>query len=150
MKISIITLAMVLCLCSSVMAGPFTDEMSRCIVQKTTQSDKTLLIKWIFAAMSSHPDVESMSNISPKLKEDLNKQAAEMIMKLLTVRCNEECKQAVKYEGADSLKTSFELLGRVAMQGIMTDRQVKEYLSGMDKYLDKEKLQKSLNLKMIK
>jgi hypothetical protein len=143
MRISFVFIVTILCLCSVATAGPFTDEISKCIVMKTTASDNTLFIQWIFAAMSSHPDVESMSNISPKMRDQLNKRAADMIMELLTVRCKEECKKAVKYEGSDSLKTSFELLGQVAMQGLMTHQKVGEYLSGLEKYYDSEKLKKT-------
>ena len=143
MKRLIIAVIIILNLYSIALAGPFTDEMSRCIVKKTTESDKTLFIKWIFAAMSSHPDVASMANISSQQKEELNKKAAEMIIELLTNRCKEECKQAVKYEGGDSFKASFELLGQVAMQGLMTHQQVVEYLSGLEKYFDEDKLKKA-------
>lgn len=81
------------------------------------------------------------------MREQLNKRAAEMIMELLTVRCNEECRQAVKYEGGDSFKASFELLGQVAMQGLMSHKQVNDYLSGLSKYFDEEKLKKSFGQK---
>jgi hypothetical protein len=45
-------------------AGPFTNQLSRCLVKSTSEADKELLIKWIFAAMSSHPKVQHMSNVS--------------------------------------------------------------------------------------
>ena len=28
-------------------AGPFTDEMTKCLVKTTTEADKTLLISWV-------------------------------------------------------------------------------------------------------
>ena len=64
MKNLIVCAFLACCLCSSAIAGPFTDEMSRCIVKKTSESDKTLFIQWLFAAMSSHPGVKSMPNIN--------------------------------------------------------------------------------------
>ena len=79
------------------------------------------------------------------MREQLNKRATEMIMELLTVRCNQECKQAVKYEGGDSFKASFELLGQVAMQGLMSHKQVNDYLSGLNKYFDEDKLKKTFS-----
>ena len=140
-----LTLALAVILCGSIAAhaGPFTDEMSRCIVRKTTESDKTLFIKWIYAAMSSHPDVASLANVSPELKDDLNKNAAKLVMELLTVRCKEECQQAVEFEGEDSFKTSFGTLGRVAMQGLMSHPDVAAYLSGLERYFDEKKLKKT-------
>ena len=132
-----------LCLCTVAVAGPFTDEMSKCIVKKTTESDKAMFIRWIYVAMSSHPDVEALSNISPEKRDQLNQEAASLIVELLTVRCKDESKQAVKYEGGDSFKAGFEQLGRVAMQGLMSHPDVKEYLSGLESYMDAEKLKKT-------
>ena len=54
-------------------AGPFTDEMSKCLVRNTSEADKTLFIQWIYAAMSSHPAVQSMSKISPEMGENLTR-----------------------------------------------------------------------------
>lgn len=102
-----------------------------------------MFIRWIYVAMSSHPDVAALSNISPEKRGQLNREAASLIVELLTVRCKDESQQAVKYEGGDSFKAGFEQLGRVAMQGLMSHPDVKEYLSGLESSLDVEKLKKT-------
>jgi len=143
--VSIMWIGMFLSL--SVYAGPFTDEMSKCIVTKTTESDRTLLVQWIYAAISSHPDVEPMSNISPKVGEDLNKRIANLVTELLTVRCKKECQKAVEFEGANSIKASFETLGKVAVQSMMSHPKVKKFVSIYANYLDKEKFKKAFRQK---
>lgn len=125
-------------------AGPFTDEMTRCLVTQTSQEDRTLLIKWIYAAMSSHPDVKQMSNVTPDLGNELNKQTADLIVDLLTERCKKQAQDAMQFEGQSSFSTSFEVLGQVAMQGLMTNPEVGQYLSGLDNHFDAEKLKQSL------
>ena len=120
-------------------AGPFTDEMAKCLAKTTTEADKVLFIQWTYAAISSHPAVESLSNISPEIREDLNQRAANMVTDLITVRCKTETMQAVKFEGDSALRASFEVLGRVAMQGLMSDPNVARYMAGLPRYFDPEK-----------
>lgn len=124
-------------------AGPFTDEMARCLVKKTTDADKTLLIKWIYSAMSAHPDVAALSNISPAKAEELNQAAGEMFTDLVAVRCQRETSDAMKYEGSSAFEASFEVLGKVAMQGLMSHPGVSEYLGGLSKHIDEKKLNKA-------
>jgi len=121
-------------------AGPLTDEMSKCLVTNTSEADKTLFIQWIYAAISSHPDVKSMSNISPEVGENINRRAAEMLLELLTVRCKAEAGQAIEFEGKSSYWTSFDLLGRASMQGLISHPQVAQYLASLNSYFDAEKL----------
>jgi hypothetical protein len=147
MKTIGITLALAFCLCGIAQAGPFTDEMSKCLVRKTTDPDKVLFIQWIYAAMSSHPDVKAMSSISQATADALNKRAAGMMMELLTVRCKTETAQAMKYEGTSAFQASFEILGKVAMQGLMSDPNVAQYVKGLDRYFDADRLKNALGQK---
>ena len=111
-------------LSASIYAVPFSDEMSKCLVKSTSDADKSLLIQWVFAAMSAHPDVKALSNVSNEKGIEINKRTAGLLVSLLTERCKAETQQAVKYEGPGVLKTSFQVLGEVAMQGMMTNPDV--------------------------
>jgi hypothetical protein len=126
--------------CNAVQASSFTEEMSNCLVQNTSEQDKTLLIQWTYAAMSAHPSVRSMSNISPVAMDDLNKRAAEMLMELLVVKCKTETQQAIKIEGETSFQTGLATLGKVAMQGLIYDANVVQYQNGLSRYFDANKL----------
>lgn len=121
-------------------AGPFTDKLSICLVQQTNEADKEILIKWVFAAMSSHPNVQHLSNVSSKTGEKLNKNTAELFVDLISNRCEKEAREAIKYENEIALNKSFEVLGKVAMQGIMGNPNVSAYMGGMEKYIDANKL----------
>lgn len=124
-------------------AGPFTDEMSKCLVHSTSEADKTLLVKWIYAAMSAHPDVKALSNVSPQQGAQLNKETSVLVVRLLTQNCRTETEQALKYEGEKTFAASFEVLGGVAMQGIMADRDVSAYFAGFEQQLDAKALQEA-------
>ena len=131
-----------LLLSQSLHAGPFTDQLSRCLVKSTSEADKELLIKWIYAAMSSHPKVQHMGNVSVAEGAKLNKITADLMVELLAVRCKKETKEAYQYEGESIFEASFGVLGQVAMQGIMVDPNVSAYKAGLGESMDSSKLEK--------
>ncbi len=140
MKFKYFLFALFLAIPFSTSAGPFTDKLSICLVQSTSDADKQLLIQWVFAAMSAHPGVHALSNVSVKKGQMLNKDTANLFMTLLTVRCKSEMKQALKFEGKSAFEASFKVLGEVAMNGLMKHPNVRKYMSGLDKNLDPKKL----------
>ncbi len=121
---------------SSAVAGPFNDKLSICLVKSTTEADKIVLMRWIFAAMASHPAVKDLGNITKEQGDKLNKDTATLFWSLISDRCGAETKDAIKYEGAGAISSSFEVLGKVAMQGLMADANVSKYMAGIDANLD--------------
>jgi len=128
-------------------AGPFTDKLSICLVKSTSAADKELLIQWVFAAISAHPNVSALSNVSVGKGDALNKSTADLFVKLLTVKCKSETKQALKYEGKNAFQASFKVLGEVAMSGLMRHPNVGKYLSGLEKNMDSTALNELLGKK---
>ncbi len=141
MKLRILSALVLLGLSSSVSAGPFNDKLAICLVESTSEADKVTLMRWIFGAMSRHPKVEDLSEVSPAQAAQMNKAVADLFVALLTDRCVAETQQAVEYEGAAVIASSFEVLGKVAMQGLMADAAVNEYISGLDDNLEPGKLE---------
>lgn len=129
---------------ASVAAGPFNDKLAICLVKSATESDKTVLMRWVFGAMASHPNVSDLGSVSPVQGAKLSRDAAALFMDLIANRCGSETKEAIKYEGAEAISLSFELLGKVAMQGLMSDAEVKKYMAGLDDHLDAKALQSLL------
>jgi hypothetical protein len=122
-------------------AGPYTDELSKCLVASTTAADRVDLVKWMFAAASSHPAVRPMSTVTPAQLDAANRKMGALVMRLLTETCVQQTRDALKYEGAATLQTSFQVLGQVAGRELFTSPEVKEALSGLDQYVDGEKVQ---------
>ena len=149
MRLKVVLFLALTAMATTAYAGPFTDEMSKCLVRSTSEADKTLLIKWIFAAMATHPDVKALSGVTPEMGEQLNKETGKLVMRLLTRSCKTETRQAVDFEGEDTFKASFGVLGQVAMQGLMANGEVSNYFSGFEKYLDAKVLQQALGKKPI-
>jgi hypothetical protein len=128
--------ALLLALAPVAQAGPFNDTLSVCLVKKTSEADKQLLVRWIFAALSNHPAVKDLSKVSKEEADRLNREVATLYQALLLDRCGAETRDALKYEGKSAIESSFETLGKVAAQGLMSHADVAAFMGGMEKYLD--------------
>lgn len=128
-------------------AGPYTDDLSKCIVESTTTSDRTAMVKWMFSAISFHPAVKPISSVSQQELEEANRQVAELFMSLLTESCKQQARKAIKYEGEIAIQTSFHILGQVASQEMFANPDVAAGVSGLEKYIDTDKLESSLGIK---
>ena len=122
-------------------AGVFTDDLSRCLVEKTTAQDKTALVQWIFVAMAQHPSVASMTKITAAQVDQHNKAAGELFMRLLTETCVDSARKAIKNEGAAAIQGAFGVLGQSAAGDLFAHPDVIKIMGGLDKYLDEKKLE---------
>ena len=120
-------------------AGPFTDELSKCLVRSTSDHEKVQLARWVFAAMSSHPQVADLSDVDKREASAISKTAANIFVDLLAVKCRDPARQALQYEGEQTIEASFEVLGEVAMQALMSDPSVSTFIEEMAGLSEEEK-----------
>ncbi len=125
-------------------AGLYADDLSRCLVEKTTAEDKNALVRWVVATTALHPAVQPIANVSAESRARANRDTAHIFERLLTRSCLEQTRQAVKYEGAAAIQTGFQTLGQVAMAELFADPKVAEGLGELDKHLDVVKLREAL------
>jgi hypothetical protein len=123
------------------MAGLYTDDLSRCIVDSTSAEDRANLMKWMFVAMSQHPSVSSFSTVKPADLDAANKTIGQLFMHLLTESCVQKARDAIRVEGVGAIRSSFQVLGQVAASGLFSDPTVTKAMSGLDQYFDKAKLE---------
>jgi hypothetical protein len=121
-------------------AGLYTDDLSRCLVEKTSKEDRVTLVQWIFAAMSQNAAVATISKATPADVDKSNAAAGALIMRLLTDACVDKSKKAIKYEGQSAIQVSFAVLGQVATTDLIADPNVQKVLAGLGKYMDAKKL----------
>ena len=129
-------------LSESAEAGPYSDELAKCLVKSTTDADKNYLVKWLFAAAALHPAVKSIASVTDAERNELNKNAAKLFERLMTESCKSETQDALKYEGPTTLQASFEVLGQVAGRGLLSDPTVAKSMADFANYLDKQKFDK--------
>jgi hypothetical protein len=123
------------------LAGPYADELARCLVRSTTDDDKNYLVKWMFATAALHPAVKSIASVSDEQREELTRNAAKMFERLLGEACRAETRDAFKYEGPSTLEAGFQVLGQVAARRMFSDPSVAGNLADFGKYIDQKKLE---------
>ena len=74
-------------------AGPYGDDLSKCLVKSSTEQDKNLLVEWIFYAIALNPQLAPVTNISAKQHDEVDKNTAKMFEKLLTDSCLAETQE---------------------------------------------------------
>ena len=119
-------------------AGPYADSLSRCLVSGTTPAEKTTLVRWMFAMMALHPEVESGAKVTAEQRAALSRETALLFQRLLTQACAGETREAVKYEGASTIESSFSLLGQVAARELFSHPRVAEGLSEFASHIHSE------------
>ena len=124
----------------TVYASPYSDDLSKCLVESSSAEEKNLLARWMFVAMSVHPAVRDLSKVTPEDREKSNKAMGDLVTTLLTDRCHDKADKAVRYEGLLAIQTSFQVLGQVAAQALFLDKDVAAVLSGLGEHVDSKKL----------
>jgi hypothetical protein len=122
-------------------AGPYTDTLSKCLVESTSIRDRNNLVVWMFAAASKHPAVQDIVTVTDEQLDAANRKMGELLMNLLTVECHDETAAAFKYEGQSTLEASFTVLGSVAGREMFSSPSVGTAMAGMNQYLDEEQLE---------
>lgn len=101
-------------------------------------------MKWIFVALSEHPAVHPLSNISESERTEDNAKVAALFERLLTKDCRAETVAALKYEGTSSIEASFSMLGQIAVGGLMKDPAVQKQLGRLSDAVDTGKINEVL------
>ncbi len=115
-------------------AGPYTDDLSKCLVKSTTSNDEVAFMKWIFGALSLHPAITSLVSITPQQRAEFQKNAAALIVRLVTADCRQQALNSVKYEGVNEMETSFAVFGQAAMRDLMNNQSVSQGMSTLGTY----------------
>ena len=121
-------------------AGPFADEMAKCLVTSTSNRDRNKLLKWMFKIYSDHPEVSYMVDLSDREKKVIDKEMADLFTRLLSEDCFEESKNAQKYEGNIVFVNAFRILGQTAAQGFTGNPDVQRSMKKVYGLMDYKKL----------
>lgn len=126
---------------SAAHAGVYGDDLSKCLVQSATPADQQALIVWFFAAIGAHPSVSSFVTLTDAQRAESNKRGAQLFMRLTTADCRAQSVAVLKYEGAAAFGQSFNILGQVAVRGIMNAPEVAREMESFATYADAKKFE---------
>lgn len=118
--------------------------LSRCLADNTSGKERKELARWVFLAMAAHPEMKALSAAPPTASEDSSRAVGGIFMRLLTETCVTEARAAVTAGGGLAIQTAFQALGQLAMQELMTDRNVAQSMSAVDRYVDSKRLGEAL------
>ncbi|MFH4156469.1 hypothetical protein [Acinetobacter bereziniae] len=121
-------------------AGPTVDQLSDCLVKATTATDKTTVLQWTFAALSAHPDLKALSNVSDAQRTQLDQKLAQVLQRVIVEQCSAQAKAVIQTEGLQAVGDSFQELGRSTGEDIVKNPEVKKQLQGVLRYVDLNKL----------
>lgn len=121
-------------------AGPYSDDLTKCLVGTTTPQDRVALVQWMVSAALLHPAVKPFASVSAEQLDLANKRTADLFLKVLTESCRQESVAVLKYEGLPALQSSFQILGQIAGQELFSSPEVTAGMAGMKKYFDDERL----------
>jgi hypothetical protein len=111
------------------------------MVTSATPEDRTTFVQWIFGLATLHPDLTSMSTITPKQRDELSRKAGALFEKLLLDSCRSQAQAAFQNEGPQTLQYAFQVFGQAASVGLFTNPQVTAGAKDLAKYVDKQKLE---------
>ncbi len=128
-------------------ADDSTNALTACFADSTTGKERKELAKWIFIAIAAHPEMQGMSIVSDKTRDQINRATGGLVTRLLAVDCAAQVRAASANDGSQALRAAFGFLGQLAMQELMTNDSVKASLGGFEQYLDRSKIAPALSPK---
>jgi hypothetical protein len=120
-------------------AGPYSDDLAKCMVRSSTPADRAEFVKFLFSALAQHPDVSSMANISPQQMEAVSKASGQLVQRLLLQSCRSEAQQAIHYEGVQSIYFGFQFYGQAMAAELIGNPIVAAKMKDLNNYLDADK-----------
>jgi hypothetical protein len=127
-------------------ASPATDALGSCFTDHTTGKERKDLAKWVFIAMSAHPELATLFPLSQPMRDAADKNMAALMTKLMTKDCVEQLRVALA-EDSEASQASFNMLYQAAMQELMSDPKVEASIQSFMRYMDQEQLRKVMTVK---
>lgn len=129
------------------MAGPAADALGTCLADNTTGKERKALAKWVFVAISAHPDIKDVSAATAADKEETSRTMATLFTRLVTESCAGPARKAIEQEGTAGFQSAFSSLGALAMQELTTHPEVAAGVRHFERYVDRTKLEAAFKAK---
>ena len=123
-----------------------TDALSACFADNLNGKERKSLAKWMFFSMGAHPEIKSYLNVNSRDVRVSDEYVGALLTRLLTVDCSTRLKDAYSSDPT-SLQKAFEVVGKVAVQEIMTSDEVRKAINNYTQFADTAKINKVLTQK---
>ena len=91
-----------------------------------------------------HPDLRDVATTPESARDQASQSVANLLTRLVTETCRQQARAAVKHEGSQGMQAAFGSLGKLAIQELMTNREVNRTVSGFERFVDRRKIEAAL------
>lgn len=113
--------------------------LSQCLLDSTSAKDKVALGKWSFVLLVSQAELDKITKISDKDKEDSKQAALKIYNRLIFKDCKTEYDKA-SIDNSETVDNAFSLLGESATVQIASNPAVVEMYLEIFKFIDQEEI----------
>ena len=110
-----------------------------CLQDSTSGKDRKILVRWIFSAFASNPDLQEFLPTKQR-KVTINREAVELFQRLLLKDCLSEFRALGNNSGFEE---AFNHLGQIAAAEMMQDKSFKRAIEEFGKSFDLEKFERA-------
>jgi hypothetical protein len=137
-----LTLAVILAASLSAQFDPPGSALKTCLANSTTGKDRKDLAKWIFLAISAHPDMKQfVTSDAATAAEDSSRATATLVVRLLTESCVNEAKAVIRSgQTSQAMQVAFGGLGELAIRELVVDKSVQDSVRSLERYTDQRRL----------
>jgi hypothetical protein len=119
-------------------------KLGTCLTDNTTGRERKDLARWIFTAIAAHPEMDSLSAVTPERREQVSQTVGALYTRLFADVCRDEVRAAAAAGGDSVIGDGFGILGEVAMQELMLHDQVEQAMFGVAAHLDMERIEAAM------
>lgn len=125
-------------------ASPTSEALSQCLGRAATAEDRRVLVRWIFSAVSVHPDLGDMAALDDAARLRMTKEAAAVFERLVAQDCASQSREAIVSDGMDGYGDAFRTLGEVAMTDFVAHKDVAAAMASIGTHVDQQRVLKGL------
>jgi hypothetical protein len=137
---AVLALTLGLAAAGAARAGPYADDLSKCLAGRMSDADRTQLAVWLYEEMSANPTLKPMSNVTDAQRTDARKSVAAVVQRLLIEDCRAQASAALRNEGGGVALRSFWGIAQDSIGSLARDPAVLSNMQQIGQYFDTAKL----------
>lgn len=109
--------------------------LEQCVALQTSGADRILTARWLFAVMSTSPQIADLAAVTSGETIKLNKNFAQLLTRLVAKDCVEQVRPLAEQNPTAAFESAGRALGEIAMKELMQGKEVDKSVSAYTDYL---------------
>ena len=127
-------------LANAQVSSPEASALSACVTRSVNREDSVTTMRWLFIAMSRHPDLPQSARVGDSEGMEANRRMGALFNRLIFETCPSEAQAAFRALGQEgALDAAFGALGEKAMTDLMANQDVLASVVQLGAYIDSER-----------